>query len=96
MIPAFQLVDLQGRPVPQEAWFAALLEILAASHGPLPELTIALVDDAHLARLHGQFLGDESPTDVMAFPLDEGEGEVVVSVEAAEREAARLGCAAED
>lgn len=34
---------------------------------------VVLVDDPTLAELHGRFLGDPSPTDVMAFDLSEDE-----------------------
>jgi probable rRNA maturation factor len=51
------------------------------------------VDDAEIARVHEEFLGDPSPTDVITFPYSsvEGpiEGELVVSVETALREAER-------
>ena len=53
-------------------------------------LGIALVDDHHIRHLHRQFLGLDSPTDVLTFPLHEpGEplsGEIVISVETAMRE----------
>ncbi len=58
------------------------------------DLSVAFVDDATLAELHGRFLGDPSPTDVLSFPLgDDGGpwGEVVVSVDCALRVAAERG-----
>ena len=59
------------------------------------DLSLSLVDDAEMGRLHGSFSGDPAPTDVLAFPLagPRGDGarfpaaEVVVSVETAVREA---------
>jgi probable rRNA maturation factor len=63
------------------------------------DLSLSLVDDREMARLHGEFSGDPTPTDVLAFPL-EGPGpagagfpagEVVVSVETAVREARARG-----
>ncbi len=53
-------------------------------------VSLLLTDDAELARLHGEFLGDPSPTDVLSFELDDGV-EVAVSVERARREAGRRG-----
>ncbi|MDP9366241.1 MAG: rRNA maturation RNase YbeY [Chloroflexota bacterium] len=53
------------------------------------QVTVALVDDDRLRALHREFMGLDSPTDVMTFPLDaSGEGvvrggDVVVSVERA-------------
>ncbi len=39
-------------------------------------VSLALVDDATIARLHGQYLDDDEPTDVMSFLLDRGEGRI--------------------
>jgi probable rRNA maturation factor len=39
------------------------------------EITVALVDDAHLQSLHWDFMGIDSPTDIMTFPADESAGE---------------------
>ncbi|MBI1381441.1 MAG: rRNA maturation RNase YbeY [Planctomycetaceae bacterium] len=65
------------------------------------ELSVVLVDDATLAELHGQQLGDPTPTDVMSFDLegDEGTeaqsvgpvGEVYVSVDRAQAVASERG-----
>jgi probable rRNA maturation factor len=50
------------------------------------EITVALVDDARLQSLHRDFMGIDTPTDIMTFPADEptGEtqgGELVISVD---------------
>ena len=50
------------------------------------EITVALVDDARLQSLHRDFMGIDTPTDIMAFPADKpaGEtqgGELVISVD---------------
>jgi len=60
----------------------------ALAHGGRPELDVAIVfvSDPELARIHGERLGDPSPTDVIAFDLGVGPGpggEVYVSVERA-------------
>lgn len=62
---------------------------LARSPGP-SGLGIVLVDDEAIAALHGDFLGDPTPTDVMTFPLGE-QGEIVVSLETAHRQAMEFG-----
>lgn len=54
------------------------------------EVSLLLTDDAEIARLHGEFLGDPTPTDVITFPLDDAV-EIVVSVECARRCARELG-----
>ncbi|WP_153398366.1 rRNA maturation RNase YbeY [Ornithinicoccus halotolerans] len=38
---------------------------------PRAELTITLVDEATMARLHEQWMDLSGPTDVMSFPMDE-------------------------
>lgn len=57
-------------------------------------VSVAIVDDETIARLHGQFLGDPAPTDVLSFLLEEGpaylEGEVIVSAETARQQSGRL------
>ena len=57
-------------------------------------LEVALVDDAEIARLHERYLRQAGPTDVLSFDLSEPgqeglDGQVVVSVETARREARR-------
>jgi probable rRNA maturation factor len=59
---------------------------------PAGELAVAFLSDPELARLHGQFLRDPSPTDVITFERDPSHGlggEICVSVDAAERAGGR-------
>jgi probable rRNA maturation factor len=62
------------------------------------ELSVQLVDDPDVAELNLRYRGIEGPTDVLAFPLLEGPhaehagallGDVVISLETAERQARR-------
>ena len=60
------------------------------------EITVALVDDARLQSLHRDFMGIDTPTDIMTFPTDEsaGEtqgGELVISVDHAMTQAVGWG-----
>jgi len=58
------------------------------------KVTLAFVDDATIAGLNKRFLEHEGPTDVITFPYSQGkklEGEVVIGVEVAQREAAERG-----
>lgn len=58
------------------------------------KVTLAFVDDATIAGLNQRFLQHEGPTDVITFPYGRGkklEGEVVIGVEVAQREAADRG-----
>ena len=58
-------------------------------------IDVVMVDDPTLAALHARFLGDPTPTDVMAFDLGhEGggpEGEIYVSLDRARAVAAARG-----
>ncbi len=73
----------------------------ALVHGGAPELRVDVifVDDAALAQLHGQFLGDPTRTDVITFDLREDgapdehgpDGEIYVSVERAREVAVGRG-----
>jgi probable rRNA maturation factor len=60
-------------------------------------ISLVLVDDREMRELNARFLDHDHATDVLAFPFepeaDGIEGEVVVSVETAEREAASRGLA---
>ena len=69
--------------------------VLGALECPEKELSILLVDDLQITELNAAYLQREGPTNVIAFPMQEGEfagispdllGDVVISVETAERE----------
>jgi rRNA maturation RNase YbeY len=60
------------------------------------EITVALVDDARLRSLHRDFMGIDTPTDIMTFPAGEsaGEnqgGELAISVDHAMTQAVEWG-----
>lgn len=64
----------------------------------LPALSIALVGDRRIRRLHAAYKSRDSTTDVLAFPLEEEDrgspgasGEIVVCVPFARRQARRRG-----
>ncbi len=83
------------------------MEDHAVRHG---EISVAVVDDPTIRRLHDKYLGLDEPTDVMSFVLeqtDDGpdgkvpgekllDGEVIVSIDTARATAASYGWAAED
>jgi probable rRNA maturation factor len=71
---------------------------------PDGELSIVLADDAHIARLNESYLGRQGPTNVIAFPMREGDfgdinprllGDVVISMDTCAREAQEAGMPAE-
>jgi probable rRNA maturation factor len=69
---------------------------------PLSELSLALVGDARMRRLHREFMDIDSVTDVLTFPLEidpRGRvtgGEVVVCVPEARRQAKKRAISPED
>ncbi len=73
--------------------------ILNALNCPEGELSILIVDDVRIETLNKNYLYRDGPTNVIAFPMQEGDfsnitpqllGDVVISVETAQKEA-RLG-----
>ena len=69
---------------------------------PLRELSVALVGDARMSKLHERFMNNKCPTDVLSFALEHdlrGEvvsGEIVINVAQALRQARRRGIAAQN
>ena len=64
------------------------------------EISVAVVDDSTIRRLHQKYLAVDEPTDVLSFALERSEGyldgEVVVSAETAAETAPQFGWAAEE
>jgi probable rRNA maturation factor len=80
-----------------EQWARWILEAVGPRDG---EVSIILVDDGRIAELNRRYLNRDGPTNVLAFPMQEGEGrhitpsllgDVVVSLDTAEREARDAG-----
>lgn len=74
--------------------------ILNALGYPDAQLSILIVDDAQIAELNMTYLNHAGPTNVISFPMQEGEfgnitpdvlGDVVISLETAHREAVEAG-----
>jgi probable rRNA maturation factor len=72
---------------------------------PDSELSILLLDDPQIAILNKEYLNREGPTNVIAFPMQEGPfaevtpdllGDVVISLETAEKEGASAGISMEE
>jgi probable rRNA maturation factor len=92
-----------------EATLAALARFVMdrMKVNPLAELSVMLVDPAAMEELHVRYLGEDGPTDVLAFPQDDamdpsapdsGEddptlllGDVVLCPDVARRQAAKAG-----
>lgn len=78
----------------------AVRVILGALNCPDGELSILIVDDPQIENLNRKYLNRNGPTNVIAFPMREGEfshlspqllGDVVISTDTAAREAQNAG-----
>lgn len=88
-------------PCPSLRWsrLKGVLSRILEDHGMGATLSVAVVGDAAIQRIHREFLGKDSPTDVISFRLDGGPGgapdepfgEVVLSAETAARVAETRG-----
>ena len=94
-----------GVPVDRRKIGAAARRILKTLGYGGYELTVVLVDDREITRLNRQYFRRNRPTNVISFPMLEETslspqgrvlGDVVISSETAEREAAEVGKKTED
>ena len=77
--------------------------MLLKDHGARGTVSVAIVGDEEIRKIHRQFLGADEATDVLSFrldsacpgPHDDMFGEIVVSAETALREARKRGRAPE-
>lgn len=77
---------------------ARIVEAVRAALGASvrADISVVLIDDAAMSALHERYLRDPSPTDVLTFDLREHdddaiEGEIVISLETARRQARQHG-----
>jgi probable rRNA maturation factor len=82
-------------PVDSRRLKAVARAALAAERVTAAELSVTVVDDRRIAAVHGEWLDDPTPTDVMTFDLGmPGDptlrGDIILSAETAAREARRL------
>lgn len=89
--PRLSINDQQDPPGDHE--FIAKVVGCALHYLDRPQLEVSLLlcDEKEIARLHGEFLGDPTATDVITFPLDDDSVELAISVERAQREAQARG-----
>lgn len=98
--PTVDLLNRQDLPADVEE-LADLARRTLRSEGVVDaELSISLVTEGEIADLHGRYLDESSPTDVLSFPQDEGGlaqdgprilGDVVICPAVAARHNADLG-----
>jgi probable rRNA maturation factor len=71
----------------------AAIEATLAAEGRTGEVSLSLVDDVEIQTLNRLWRGQDKPTDVLSFPLDDPDllGDVVISVETALRQAEAYG-----
>ncbi len=92
-------VDITNRqrrlPIDRPRLEAAVRRAIEQAGRKSAEVSLAIVNDATIAELHGRYLDDPTPTDVLSFPLERDaehlDGEVIASAETALRAAARYG-----
>ncbi len=97
---------LWEREDPEDEALLARLEhlgaaLLAAAGVSERDLSIVVVDEPAIHALNKQYLGEDKPTDVLSFPMDEGEilaspgprplGDVVIGLEVAAAQARAHG-----
>lgn len=101
------LADEQADPpLDLDLWRQRLADALRFTDQPdNTEVSVTFVDDSRIHELNLEFRGKDRPTDVLSFPLLEGDalaaepeagmprmlGDIVVSVETAKRQAAEYG-----
>ena len=93
--PVVEITNASGRRIPHA--FLRKVVAVALEVGGRPGLPVSLLltDDAGITEVHAVHLDDPTATDVISFDLDDS-ADLVVSVETAERVAARSGHRARD
>jgi len=93
MLPKLSIHNHQRRHKIALPWLrklgaAAMPACVAALRSPeaplsgMPLLEVSIVSDKEIARVHGEFLDDPTPTDVITFH----HGEIIISADTAERQ----------
>ena len=83
-----------GGRVPRRRLRDALAEVLGSAPVRRAHISLAVVDDAEMRRLHGKFLHRDETTDVLSFvysPPPDLEGEIVICLPQARRIARHFG-----
>ena len=92
--PRILVDDRQSSPLPLDALIELASQTLVAEGVPTSELSLSFVTEDEIADLHERYMHEPGPTDVLSFPLDEGDvdedgvrvlGDVVIAPSVAER-----------
>ena len=86
-----EIRNLSGHDLDPAPLQEAARRTLAAAGAELESLSLALVDEERMVALNRRLLGRDHPTDVIAFEAEDGQGEMIVSVDAAARQAGEVG-----
>lgn len=68
-----------GYPVDERALTRLCRRIKAYVGADLPSISVACVDDDTMTRLHERYYGEPGSTDVLAFPYDDTDAEIVIN-----------------
>lgn len=63
-------LELEDPKVDVDRW-AALAEAAAITEGGIGELTLTFIDRDDIAELNAEHMGQDGPTDVLSFPMDD-------------------------
>ncbi|RFS85598.1 rRNA maturation RNase YbeY [Actinomadura spongiicola] len=67
-----EVLNESGVPVDEKALAGLSRHVLDGMRvHPLAELSVLLVDEAAMAKLHEEWMDEPGPTDVLSFPMDE-------------------------
>ena len=65
--------EQSAQPVDLDRWVALATDVLVGEGVAAGELTLAFVDEADMAELNAEHMGETYATDVLSFPLDAAE-----------------------
>lgn len=72
-------IEVQAVEIEEPIWMERAgrfaLSVLAHQHWKHWDFSLSFCDDSYMAELNMQYRGKEGATDVLSFPLQEGEGE---------------------
>jgi probable rRNA maturation factor len=69
--PAVLISNRQPASIDEAALIRLARDTLRGEGVQDAELSVSFVEDAEMADLHVRFMGEDGPTDVLSFPLDE-------------------------
>lgn len=69
--PAVLISNRQAAPIEHDELISLARDTLRGEGVQRAELSVSFVDEDEMADLHVRFMGEEGPTDVLSFPLDD-------------------------